>query len=164
MTEFEKRQHRCAFTGHRPEKLHISEITVRDMLLQSIEDAYADGYNVFISGMARGVDLWAADIVLKLKEKFPDIKLICAVPFNGHDSRWSTFDSDECQRIIKAADLIRYICGSYFDGCFQVRNEWMIDHCSRLISVWDGTPSGTGNAVRYAAKQGITIVNLQKTE
>lgn len=160
MTESEKRLYRCAFTGHRPEKLNIPEWEVRKLLRQAIEQAYTDGFNVFLSGVARGVDLWAADIVLLMKEEHPDIKLMCAVPFIGYDSRWSNKQRSECQRILKSADHVVTVCNGYSDGCFQRRNEWLVDHASRLIAVWNGKPSGTGNAVRYALSQKVEVINL----
>jgi len=160
MTESEKRMRRCAFTGHRPEKLNLPECEVRKLLRQAIEQAYIDGFNVFISGMARGVDLWAADIVLLLKAEYPDIKLMCAVPFIGYNSKWSEKDTAESRRILERADLVVPVCGGYSDGCFQRRNEWMIDHCARVIAVWNGQQSGTANAVRYAQQKGVETVNL----
>ena len=60
-TEAEKRMHRCCFTGHRPEKLQEPEDAVTAALEKEIRQAIADGFNVFITGMARGVDIWAAD-------------------------------------------------------------------------------------------------------
>ena len=59
MTEEIKRLRRVCFTGHRPEKLNRSEKSVLDGLETAIRQAIADGSNVFISGMARGVDIWA---------------------------------------------------------------------------------------------------------
>lgn len=56
MKESEKRLHRCCFTGHRPEKLKVSENTVKEKLEQEILQAISEGFYVFISGMARGTD------------------------------------------------------------------------------------------------------------
>lgn len=90
MTESEKRTHRCCFTGHRPEKLSIPESKVKAALQKEIRLAIADGINVFITGMASGVDIWAAEIVLELrkKEELP-LKLIAASPHPGFENRWS---------------------------------------------------------------------------
>lgn len=86
MTEFEKRRHRVCFTGHRPEKLTRSEETIRKDLEIQICQAVADGLNVFITGMARGVDIWAAQIVLKLRGAGYPIKLMCACPYVGFET------------------------------------------------------------------------------
>ena len=74
MTEAEKRKHRVCFTGHRPEKLTRHECQVIRGLEAAIKKAIADGYKVFISGMAPGVDIWAAEIVLQLRDKGADIR------------------------------------------------------------------------------------------
>ena len=162
MTEAEKRQRRCAFTGHRPEKIDMPETEVRQLLRNVIEKAYADGFNVYISGMARGVDMWAADLVLQFREVHPDVKLMCAIPFPGHELRWNASQQAEFRRIVQCADLAVTICGGYSSGCYQTRNEWMIAHSSRLIAVWNGTPSGTKNAIDYADAQGVEVINLLK--
>jgi len=160
MTESEKRMHRCAFTGHRPEKLTESKEVVCERLQAAIEQAYADSFNVFITGMARGVDLWAAAIVLELRQRHNDVKLICAVPFEGFEARWLEDNRREYVRILGQSDLVRYICPRYSNQCFQIRNEWMVDHAARLIAVWNGQPSGTGNTVAYAQRQNVEVINI----
>ena len=50
-----KRQYRCAFTGHRPEKVIGSEGRIIVELRREIEIAIDDGYKVFLTGMCRGV-------------------------------------------------------------------------------------------------------------
>ena len=69
LTEEQKRIHRVCFTGHRPEKLTQPENVIVKSLETTIKEAIADGKNVFISGMARGVDIWAAEIVLRLRKE-----------------------------------------------------------------------------------------------
>ena len=91
MTEVEKRQHRVCFTGHRPEKLTVPESIVKRELEKEIRLAIADDMTVFISGMSRGVDLWAAEIVLHLRSQGLTVKLICAIPFEGFERSWNAF-------------------------------------------------------------------------
>lgn len=52
--------HTCTFTGHRPERLSFPESDVITWLEKEIRIAISKGYSTFISGMQRGVDLWAA--------------------------------------------------------------------------------------------------------
>ena len=160
MYEQEQREYCCAFTGHRPEKLTLPESEVRQLLEGEIIKAYNDGYRVFISGAANGTDLWAADIVLNLRETLPDIKLICAIPFPPKEKDNRTAEQSEYYRITTSADEAVYVCNHYFKGCFQLRNKWMIDRCSRLIAVWSGQTGGTKNAVEYAKRTKVEIINL----
>ena len=162
MNEYEKRKHRVCLTGHRPEKLDMPEGKVKTALLKEIMRAIDDGFNIFICGMARGVDMWAAQIVLKLKEGYPQIKLIAAVPFNGCERKWSKENKEEYKEILKNADYIKYICPEFSYSSYQIRNEWMVDHSARVIAVWNGKKSGTKNTVDYANKCGVELINIYK--
>ena len=51
------RKHRCCFTGHRPEKLNLSESEVKPLLEKAVDNAIADGYVTFITGMAKATDI-----------------------------------------------------------------------------------------------------------
>lgn len=128
LTEEQKRMHRVCFTGHRPEKLKQSESVIVKALETAIKEAIADGKNVFISGMARGVDIWAAEIVLRLRNEGQNVKLICASPYDGFERGWSA----EWQRRYNVIPCRRRPCSFYLSGysraCFQIRNDGMVDH------------------------------------
>lgn len=163
MTEQEKRAHRCCFTGHRPEKLKMPESEVIAGLEREIRQAITDGFTVFITGMARGVDIWAAEIVLRLRVAGEPLKLICASPFEGFERSWSPDWKRRYQEVLKGADLVRFVCAGYSRDCFQRRNEWMVDHSARVIAAWDGQPSGTKNTVDYARRHGVQTKNVLDT-
>ncbi len=157
MTERELRQHRCCFTGHRPEKLEQPETVVMEALKKEIRTAIADGFQTFISGMARGVDLWAAGIVLALRNEGAAVRLICASPYQGFESRWSREWRERYRWVMEQADLVRFISPGYSRGCFQRRNEWMVDHSARVIAAYNGQSGGTRNTVEYAKGRGIPV-------
>lgn len=158
MTEEEKRQHRCCFTGHRPQKLRRSEREIKADLEKAIRQAVADGYSTFITGMAYGVDIWAGQIVVRLRKNNPALHLIAAVPFRGFEDRWSADWKQAYSELLGQADLVRYICPRYNAGAYQRRNEWMVDHSSRVIAVFNGEPSGTKNTIDYAQSVGVAVI------
>lgn len=161
MTEAEKRTHRVCFTGHRPEKLNRPEKLVKIDLEVQIRQAVTDGLNVFITGMARGVDIWAALIVLKLRDDGAKIKLICACPYEGFERSWSHDWQEQYKQVLASADYVKYVCGSYSRTCFQIRNEWMVNHSSRVIAVFNGGKSGTKNTIDYAEKVGVPVICIE---
>ena len=61
--------HRCCFTGHRPGKLGKTEHEIKTLLETTIDRAIARGYTTFLTGMAEGTDIWAAEIILEKKTK-----------------------------------------------------------------------------------------------
>lgn len=157
-TESELRRHRCCFTGHRPHKLHQPEWVIVAGLKKCIRDAVGAGFVTFISGMARGVDIWAAEIVLKLKEEGHPIHLIAAVPHEGFERSWDKDWKKRYDDVLAKADLVKVICPKYHRGCYQVRNEWMVNHSARLIAAYNGEPGGTKNTIDYASRQGVETV------
>lgn len=160
LTEAEKRLHRCCFTGHRPEKLQRSAIDIRCDLESAILKSYHDGLTVFISGMARGVDIEAAEIVLHLKRRGYPIRLICIVPFPGFEINWSETWKNRYENIIVNADIVRFVCPQYCADCFRLRNEWLVNHSARVIAVFNGQSGGTKNTIDYAHKQGIPVIEI----
>lgn len=158
MTEKELRQHRCCFTGHRPEKLNRTENEVIKGLKKEIHTAIGDGFQTFISGMARGVDLWAAEAVLGLRKVVEQVKLICASPYPGFETRWGREWQERYRRVMERADLVRFICQDYDRSCFQRRNEWMVDHSARVIAIYNGRVGGTRNTIEYAKVHGVQVV------
>lgn len=149
-TEAELRLHRCAFTGHRPERLRGMEAEIIAGLRKEILVAIEDGYTTFVTGCSRGVDLWAASIVLELRRTNKSLRLICAVPFEGFESKWPPDWIKHYKMVRKQADWVEIISQSYFADVYQKRNEWMVRRSTRLIAVFDGLPSGTKNTIDFA--------------
>ncbi len=160
MSENELRKHRCCFTGHRPNKLNHNEKEVKKLLEKAIDEAIADGYVTFISGMAPGVDVWAAEIVLDRKRKNKNLHLVCALPHPGFEKRRSEAEKQLYENILQKADLVKMINAHYFSGCYQVRNTWMVDRSNLVISVFNGQKGGTKNTIDYAFKKGALIYSV----
>ena len=153
----------ACFTGHRPGKLpwgsDEDSPACRMMKLRLISAAFKacdDGFCRFISGMADGVDLIAAEAVLKLKEARPGVSLECALPYPGagRNSR----NRDRYDRVLAAADRVEVIAQSYSPGCLMRRNRYMVDNSARVIAVYGGGPGGTRATLDYAHKLGREVV------
>ena len=154
----------CSFTGHRPEKLHISEHIAKSLLEKAIDEAIKDNFTIFISGMARGIDMWAAEIVLEKKNEHPKIKLIAASPFKGFENSWSENEKVKYRKILECADEVIYCSDEYRVGVYMVRNKYMVDRSYRVIAAFNGESGGTKNTIKYAKSQGLEITNILETE
>lgn len=158
MEEEEKRLHRCCFTGHRPEKLNISEDEIKKHLARAIESALAAGKRTFITGMARGTDIYAGELVLQYREADPSIHLICAIPHPNFEKRWNDHWRQRYYTILHRADLTKVICPSFSMSSYQIRNEWMVDRSSLVIAVFNGESGGTKNTIDYGKACGVKVV------
>lgn len=118
------------------------------------------GVVTFICGMARGIDLWAGEAVLQRKKSYPEIRLICATPYLGFERRWSESWQTLYARVAAQADYKVAISKQYDPGCFQRRNEWMVNHSGLVIAAYNGASGGTRNTILYAKKCGIPVYNI----
>lgn len=137
-------------------------------LAAAVEAAYADGYRVFVSGMAIGFDLAAAEAVVHLRSSRPDTQLVAAVPFEGQAAGYSASDRSRYDVLMAAADETVVLATRYSHGCYFRRDEWMVERSGRLICYYDaslgGRGAGTRYTVKYALVQGLEIVNLYRDE
>lgn len=156
----------CAFTGYRPYKLphkgdesHPDCIWIKQRLVRDICLHLDMGIRVFLSGVALGIDQWAAEIVLLAKELRPDdgIQLWCAVPYARQAAAWSAQEQERYQAILSKADRVDLLSERYYDGCLLARNRYMVDLATHLIAVDDGQKGGTKYTVDYAKKKGLFV-------
>ena len=112
----------------------------------------------FITGMALGVDMYAAEIVLDLKSKYPHITLESAIPCETQAIKWSVASRERYYNIAAKCDKETMLQREYTPDCMDKRNRYMVDHADYILAVWNGCPSGTGNTVRYAHKKGKSII------
>lgn len=84
-----------AFTGHRTYRGAAA-----DALRRTVGELYARGFRTFLSGMAVGFDLAAAEAVLELRERVPGVRLVAAVPFRGQEMRFSPADRERFRRVL----------------------------------------------------------------
>ncbi len=156
----------CAFTGHRPQSLPFGfdesdkrctslKSVMRDQIVALIEN---EGVTHFITGMALGVDMYAAEIVLDLKSKYPHITLESAIPCETQAIKWPVASRERYYNIAAKCDKETMLQREYTSDCMDKRNRYMVDHADYILAVWNGCPSGTGNTVRYAHKKGKSII------
>lgn len=155
-----------AFTGHRPNKLG-NDYTYTSPLVKSIRTSIISdilnepGPPHFIVGGALGIDTLAALIAIDL-----EIPFTLAAPCRDQDALWPAPSRLLYQEIMsKAARVVFVHDGPYEPWVMQKRNEWMVDQLTEpddyLYAVWNGTPGGTANCIKYANRQGVEIHHLQ---
>lgn len=154
------------FSGHRPEKLPtgVTLHMLQSLLYSEIRTAIRDGADTFYTGTARGVDIWAAEIVLHFKKQYPELKLICVLPYAGQGANLSGTERYRFQTMLHAADETVCICEHYRKDCYAMRNRYMIAHSRRLIAIVTDMRSGTGQTIRMAkaAELELRLLSLEQ--
>ena len=157
----------CAFTGYRPSKMPWGYdetdarcVEFRFRLREALEYLIGQGYTDFMSGGALGFDQMAARIVLSLREKYPWIRLIMVIPFDGQADKWSREQRGRWLEIIEESDRVIHISHSYDKGVFFQRNHYMVENADLLLAAFDGQPGGTAGTVAYAKRHGVRVVRI----
>lgn len=155
----------CCFTGHRPDKLPWGEdeadprcLRLKESVARVVEEAYVAGVRHFISGMARGCDLYCAEAVLELREAEGDILLECARPCETQADSWPAAERERYNAILDRCNFETLVQHHYDRFCMIRRNRYMVDRSGMLIAVYNGAPKGgTFQTLAYAMKKGLAI-------
>lgn len=150
----------ACFTGHRkipPEQYkYISE-----QLEKEIIKSIADGYCFFGTGGALGFDTLAAQTILRLKNQYPQIRLILVLPCRNQTKGWKAEDIREYERIKLLSDKVVYVSDYYYSGCMIKRNRHLVNNSSLCICYKTKNTGGTAYTVDYARKSGLKISCLK---
>lgn len=136
------------------------------MLERYIEIVMEKGYTTLISGLAEGVDLWAAERVLLRKRFDKDCRLIGVMPYLKHSAAFSEENMNLLRLVERHSDLLITTCDKrnmtygknstpYTDpNVYKRRNYYIVDNSSIVIAFCsdDNLHSGTAQTVRYAQR------------
>ncbi len=147
------------FTGHR-----IIPENERETILKKLEDTLVDlaemGYENFIAGGALGFDTLAEEKIIKLKNKYPKIRLVLALPCMEQTKRWTQSEKIKYEEIKRQADEIVYTSENYSRGCMFKRNRYMVDRSGVCVCYLTKESGGTAYTVKYAKSQDLIIISL----
>ena len=137
----------CCVTGHRDipaeETAHV-----KAALRREIEKAVNDGFTIFLSGFADGVDQYFAEIILELQNKNPNLKLIAVLPYRKRKD--SLCQKEHTNTLLNACAEVIVIQEEYRPNVYSKRNRYMVEHSDRVIAVYDGREKGgTAGTIRF---------------
>ena len=156
----------AAGTGHRPDKLGGWDnvpafYRVVNLAVEALEENDIVGV---VSGMAAGWDLALAHAAMEL-----DIHLMCAIPFEGQELRWSNFWRQIYGEAREYATEERVLYTPNTDVYYEVakalkdRNDWMVNYIQskngKILALWNGSKGGTAHCIRSAERSKIEVVN-----
>ena len=155
----------ACFTGHREMSADGKTVSERlDRLLERLvtEEQITDYY----AGGAVGFDTIAAKCVLRLREKYPQVKLHLVLPCSNEAQTraWTAEQKIDFFSILKLADSVEYTGHKPFRGCMAKRNARLAELANEYCVCWWEPPrkSGTSQTIGLSAKKGLKIVNLNQ--
>ena len=155
----DKKEVAC-FSGHRRLLEDCTEL--RRNLEKAIISLIERGVVFFGSGAALCFDQLAAETVLRLKEDYPQIRLIMVLPCPPEEQslKWSNVQREHYNKLLEQADKVRVLSAHYTGSCMFDRNRHLVNNSGYLICYLREQSGGTLYTVDYAEQQGLEIVRL----
>lgn len=154
---------KIALTGHRTQRLF------GDDLMNDQWQAIADWIKITLlkqkctvaySGMAAGSDMLFALAVKDINDFGISMDLHLVFPCRGYgsrskDERYLAWRKD----IINASHKSTYIHDEWCKTADDDRDRYMVDHCDKLIAIFDGIEAGgVYKTIEYAKSKGKEII------
>ena len=160
-----------SLTGHRPDKISgwaeargAIEVAIRKSLAEEIQRLVNEqGATTFMSGMAPGFDLWAADEVLRLRAERKigeSVRLVLAVPYPDFDRSFASEYRALYESVMANADEVIYVSPGYHRGCYTRRNDFLTESADLVLAYYEGSEGGTRYTCRKAEKVGKKVINI----
>lgn len=146
----------CTFAGHREvyqAKIDEEIENVIDNLLQT------DSEFVFYTGGMGDFDNKCASAVRAAKRKYPnkEIRLDLVLPYMSN--RLNT-DKDYYQYYYDEIIIPAELAGVHYKAAITMRNRWLVDRVDCVIAYVYRDFGGALETVKYARKQGKSVINL----
>lgn len=152
---------RLLLTGYKAHELGIFnpkhpgiEIIKKALKKQIIQLAEENLEWVIINGQL-GVELWGAEVVMELKENFPNLKLAILPPFEDHEKNWNEQNQEYYNSIKDLADYVNIISKRPYAGPWQFKasSAFLLDHSDAMLIVYDEEKEGSPKYIFEDAKK-----------
>lgn len=128
---------------------------IKAAIEKQIRSLIDEGLEWVIIGGQQGVELWGAEVVLSLKNEFPDLKLGVLLPFLEQEKKWKEERQEQYQAIMDQADFVDAVSKKTYSGPwqFKARDAFSLNHTDALLLVYDEEKEGSPKFLKAAAEE-----------
>lgn len=153
--------HRLLVSGYKSHELgifhdkHPGIVIIKKALENQVRQLLDDGLEwVIISGQT-GVETWAAEVVIHLKNEFTNLKYAILTPFLNQDKHWNEHKQTQYQHIISHADFVTSVTKKEYEAPWQFieKDKFNISHTDGLLVVYDDENEGSPKYIKQLAEQ-----------
>ncbi|WP_226579228.1 SLOG family protein [Halobacillus litoralis] len=147
------------FKQNDPKVAFVKE-TIKKRLMSYIDEGLEW---VLVSGQM-GVELWAAEVVLDLKDEF-EIQLGVLPPFENQEERWPEDVKLIYEEVTMLADFFQPIYKKGYQGPYQfkAKDQFLIEHSDGSLVLYDEDTEGSPQYFLRAAKKALETKQYEVT-
>ncbi|OMP66957.1 DUF1273 domain-containing protein [Domibacillus epiphyticus] len=134
---------------------------IKTAIEKQLRSLIEEGLEWVIIGGQPGVELWGAEVVLELKDEYPDLKLGVLMPFLEQEKNWKEERQEYYHTIIDQADFVDAVSKKPYIAPwqFKARDEFALDHTDALLLVYDEEKEGSPKFIKSAADKRVESDN-----
>ena len=163
----------CAVAGPKPTRFKFGYKEdnslcrkIKKAMLRQFRRLYRKrGVRRFYIGGTIGVNLWAGELLLKLKEDpgYEDLELAVILPFPGHDAKWDVRSRKRLEYLVRHG--VEHLTAGTEDcrESYISQNRYLVDHAQYLVAVSEEhreQETGSFQVTAYAREKGLEIIYI----
>lgn len=150
---------RLVVTGYKQHELgifnddHPGIVFIKKALETQIIALLDDGLEwVIVSGQL-GVETWTIEIVIELKEIYPQLNYAIITPFLEQDKNWNDLNKEKYRDLISRADYEVSLTSTPYEGPWQFieKNKFFLRNSDGMLIVYDEENEGSPKFIKQAA-------------
>ena len=163
----------CAVVGPKPTRFKFGYKEdnslcrkIKKAMLRQFRRLYnkKDVHRFYIGGTL-GVNLWAGELLLKLKEEpgYENIELVVVLPFSGHDAQWDIRSRKRLGYLIQNSAELLTIASKNCQASYIALNRYLVDHAEYMVAVSEKCTKAEDNSFQttaYATEKGLEIIYI----
>lgn len=163
----------CAVAGPKPTRFKFGYKEdnslcrkIKKAMLRQFRRLYRKrGVRRFYIGGAIGVNLWAGELLLKLKEEpgYEDLELVVVLPFPGHDAKWDVRSRKRLEYLIRHSVEHLTVGTEDCRESYISQNRYLVDHAQCLVAVGEEhreQETESFQVTTYAREKGLEIIYI----
>lgn len=114
-------------SGYRSYELNIFNQTdpkylyLRAFLEKELKNYIENGVEWYIITGQLGIELWAGELIIELREENPDINLAVLLPYTSFGDNWNQENKDLFDEVIRQADYVNYTSNKDYESPKQLQ-------------------------------------------
>lgn len=165
-------------TGYRAHELNIYDQKhkgipyIKKAIIRKLIPLIEDGLEWVITPGQYGVDLWACEAVISLKEQYPQLKLSIITAFLNQEEKWNDTKKDYYNQVIQDVDYMAAVSKQPYSGVWQftARDDLLFRKTDGILLVYD-EDAGEGSpkffkekALKKQDKEGYGYINVSSED
>ncbi len=138
-------------TGYRAHELgifndkHPGVAIIKTALENQLRVLIEDGLEWIVISGQQGVETWAAQVVIELKNDYPELKYSIITPFLEQEKNWNEHKQATYMHIVSNADFVTSVTKRPYEAPWQFieKDKFIIDNTDGTLLVYDEENEGS---------------------